>query len=159
MFKSLLSRTPLFSAIRGDSSSYGVIYTVIRNATKKAGGSTKNGRDSPGKRLGVKKFGAHAVIPGNIIIRQRGLKYHPGQNVGVGRDHTIYSLIEGFVRFDYNNFKKHQVVSVVPTRAEATAKKISNKLNRKKIASNAGPLSLDDVADSIGFANSSVVKI
>ena len=61
-------------------------------AHKKAGGSTRNGRDSAGKRLGVKKFGGELVLPGNIIIRQRGTKYHPGKNVGLGKDYTIFSL-------------------------------------------------------------------
>lgn len=68
-------------------------------AHKKAGGSSRNGRDTAGRRLGVKKFGGEAVIPGNIIIRQRGTKYHPGRNVGMGKDHTIFSLIEGRVTF------------------------------------------------------------
>jgi large subunit ribosomal protein L27 len=68
-------------------------------AHKKAGGSTRNGRDSESKRLGVKKFGGEAVVPGNIIIRQRGTKWHPGRNVGLGKDHTIYALIEGKVKF------------------------------------------------------------
>lgn len=68
-------------------------------ATKKAGGSSCNGRNTIGRRLGVKKFGGEKVIPGNIIIRQRGTKFHPGNHVGIGRDHTIYSLIEGKVYF------------------------------------------------------------
>ncbi len=68
-------------------------------AHKKAGGSSRNGRDTTGKRLGVKKFGGERVIPGNIIIRQRGTKWHPGSNVGIGRDHTIYALVEGHVTF------------------------------------------------------------
>ena len=66
-------------------------------ATKKAGGSSKNGRDSAGRRLGIKKYGGEAVIPGNIIARQRGTKWHPGNNVGLGKDHTIFSLINGEV--------------------------------------------------------------
>ncbi|MEI6533814.1 MAG: 50S ribosomal protein L27 [Verrucomicrobiaceae bacterium] len=69
-------------------------------AHKKGQGSVKNGRDSKSKRLGIKKFGCQAVIPGNIIARQRGQKWRPGKNVGMGRDHTIFSLIEGRVRFD-----------------------------------------------------------
>ena len=69
-------------------------------AHKKAGGSSRNGRDSAGRRLGVKKSGGQAVIPGNIIIRQRGTKYHPGENVGMGKDHTLFALVEGRVRFD-----------------------------------------------------------
>ena len=68
-------------------------------AHKKAGGSSRNGRDTAGRRLGVKKFGGEVVIPGNIIIRQRGTKYHPGDNVGIGKDHTIFALIEGRVAF------------------------------------------------------------
>ena len=68
-------------------------------AHKKSGGSSNNGRDSEGRRLGVKKFGGEAVIPGNNIIRQRGTKYHPGQNVGLGKDHTIFATSEGKVEF------------------------------------------------------------
>ena len=68
-------------------------------AHKKAGGSSRNGRDSAGRRLGVKKFGSELVVPGNIIIRQRGTKFHPGSNVGMGKDHTIFALIEGHVKF------------------------------------------------------------
>jgi large subunit ribosomal protein L27 len=68
-------------------------------AHKKAGGSSRNGRDTAGKRLGVKKFGGEHVVPGNIIIRQRGTKWHPGRNVGMGRDHTLFALTEGKVRF------------------------------------------------------------
>ena len=68
-------------------------------ASKKAGGSSRNGRDSAGRRLGVKKYGGQIVFPGNIIIRQRGTKIHPGNHVGMGKDHTIYSLINGKVEF------------------------------------------------------------
>lgn len=68
-------------------------------AHKKAGGSTRNGRDSISKRLGVKRFGGEIVIPGNIIIRQRGTQYHPGPGVGMGRDHTLYALVAGKVLF------------------------------------------------------------
>ena len=68
-------------------------------AHKKSGGSSSNGRDSIGRRLGVKKFGGEAVIPGTIIIRQRGTKYHPGANVDMGRDHTIFAVAEGKVEF------------------------------------------------------------
>jgi large subunit ribosomal protein L27 len=69
-------------------------------AHKKGQGSVKNGRDSRGKRLGIKKFGSEHVIAGNIIARQRGTKWQPGKNVGIGRDHTIWALVEGTVRFD-----------------------------------------------------------
>ncbi|MFA6968256.1 50S ribosomal protein L27 [Bosea sp. (in: a-proteobacteria)] len=68
-------------------------------AHKKAGGSSRNGRDSAGRRLGVKKFGDQAVIPGNIIIRQRGTTWHPGANVGMGKDHTLFATTSGRVRF------------------------------------------------------------
>jgi large subunit ribosomal protein L27 len=68
-------------------------------AHKKAGGSSRNGRDTEGRRLGLKKFGGQIVIPGNIILRQRGTKYHPGENVGIGRDHTIFATSEGRVTF------------------------------------------------------------
>jgi len=68
-------------------------------ASKKAGGSTKNGRDSNPKMLGVKVFGGEKVIAGNIIVRQRGTKFHAGRNVGLGRDHTLYALVEGTVQF------------------------------------------------------------
>lgn len=68
-------------------------------ATKKAGGSSRNGRDSEGRRLGVKKFGGEHVLAGNILIRQRGTRYYPGLNVGMGRDHTLFSRVEGKVLF------------------------------------------------------------
>jgi large subunit ribosomal protein L27 len=68
-------------------------------AHKKAGGSSRNGRDTAGRRLGVKKFGGEIVVPGNILVRQRGTKFHPGKNVGMGRDHTLFSLTEGHVEF------------------------------------------------------------
>jgi len=68
-------------------------------AHKKAGGSSRNGRDSAGRRLGVKKFGGEAVVPGNIIVRQRGTKFHPGDNVGMGKDHTLFALTGGQVTF------------------------------------------------------------
>jgi len=82
-------------------------------AHKKAGGSSRNGRDSAGRRLGVKKFGGEAVIPGNIIIRQRGTKYHPGENVMIGRDHTIFAVSEGKVTFA-RKANKRMYVSVEP---------------------------------------------
>lgn len=83
-------------------------------AHKKGGGSTRNGRDSNSKRLGVKKFGGEYVIPGNIIVRQRGTKFHPGENVGMGRDYTIFATVEGFVSFETikNNRKRINVVSL-----------------------------------------------
>jgi len=82
-------------------------------AHKKGQGSTQNNRDSAGRRLGVKKFGGEKVIPGNIIIRQRGTKVVPGSGVGMGKDHTIYALIEGVVKFE-NQTRNKKRVSVVP---------------------------------------------
>ena len=81
-------------------------------ATKKAGGSSRNGRDSIGRRLGVKKFGGEKVISGNIIVRQRGTKFHPGDNVGIGKDHTIFATINGKVTFKKKRVRTY--VSVVP---------------------------------------------
>ena len=68
-------------------------------AHKKAGGSSRNGRDSEGRRLGVKKFGGEIAVPGNILVRQRGTKFHAGENVGMGKDHTLFALVEGRVTF------------------------------------------------------------
>lgn len=82
-------------------------------AHKKGGGSTKNGRDSNAQRMGVKKFGGEAVVAGNIIIRQRGTHVHPGKNVGLGKDYTIYSLIDGHVKFERRD-KSRLKVSVYP---------------------------------------------
>lgn len=86
-------------------------------AHKKAGGSSRNGRDSAGRRLGVKKFGGEAVIPGNIIVRQRGTRWWPGENVGLGRDHTIFATAEGQVTFR-KGLKGRTFISVLP-RTEA----------------------------------------
>jgi len=80
-------------------------------AHKKGQGSTQNNRDSAGRRLGVKKFGGEFVRAGNIIIRQRGTKVHPGNNVGIGKDHTIFALIDGYVKFEIKD-KKRKKVSV-----------------------------------------------
>jgi len=82
-------------------------------AHKKAGGSSRNGRDSAGRRLGVKLFGGQIAIPGNVLIRQRGTKYHPGANVGMGRDHTLFAMAEGEVKFTRKE-KDRLYVSVVP---------------------------------------------
>jgi large subunit ribosomal protein L27 len=82
-------------------------------AHKKAGGSTKNGRDSESKRLGLKKFGGQAVLAGNIIIRQRGTQYHPGENVGIGTDHTLFAKAHGRVLFRKKGPEQKTFVSVV----------------------------------------------
>ena len=86
-------------------------------AHKKGQGSTKNGRDSNSQRLGVKSFGGQVVKPGTIIVRQRGTKFHPGQNVGIGKDHTIYSLIDGQVKFE--GPKDRRRISVYAHQVEA----------------------------------------
>ena len=85
-------------------------------AHKKSGGSSSNGRDSDGRRLGVKKFGGEAVLAGNIIIRQRGTKYWPGENVGMGKDHTLFATVKGAVRFQT---KKNDRTYVNVTEAQA----------------------------------------
>ena len=82
-------------------------------AHKKAGGSSRNGRDSAGRRLGVKKFGGETVIPGNILVRQRGTKWWPGEGVGLGRDHTIFATVPGNVKF-HKGLKGRTFISVLP---------------------------------------------
>ncbi|MGB5278025.1 MAG: 50S ribosomal protein L27 [Gammaproteobacteria bacterium] len=82
-------------------------------AHKKAAGSTRNGRESESKRLGVKKFGGQNVIAGNILVRQRGTKFHAGDNVGMGRDHTLFATTNGNVKFEVRGPKKRRTVSVV----------------------------------------------
>jgi large subunit ribosomal protein L27 len=84
-------------------------------AHKKAGGSTRNGRDSNPKYLGVKRYGGEAVISGNILVRQRGTKFHAGDNVSVGRDHTLFAVADGKVRFDQKGSKNRKFVSVIPS--------------------------------------------
>ncbi|HLT75926.1 MAG TPA: 50S ribosomal protein L27 [Ferrovibrio sp.] len=85
-------------------------------AHKKAGGSSRNGRDSESKRLGVKKYGSEAVLAGNILVRQRGTKMHPGKNVGLGKDHTLFALVAGKVKF-HEGKKGRTYVSVLPPEA------------------------------------------
>lgn len=84
-------------------------------AHKKGGGSSRNGRDSPGQRLGVKRYGGQAVRAGTIIVRQRGTKFKPGNNVGLGKDYTIFATIDGFVKFENTAYGRKKV-SVYPTR-------------------------------------------
>jgi large subunit ribosomal protein L27 len=87
-------------------------------AHKKAGGSSRNGRDTIGKRLGVKKFGGEAVLAGNILVRQRGTKWHAGANVGVGRDYTLFALVDGHVQFKKTRDKVFVGVTPLPEAAE-----------------------------------------
>lgn len=82
-------------------------------AHKKAGGSTRNGRDSESKRLGVKRFGGQSVLAGNILVRQRGTKFHAGNNVGIGKDHTLFATAEGTVKFEVKGPRNRKFVSVV----------------------------------------------
>ena len=83
-------------------------------ATKKAGGSSRNGRDSAGRRLGVKRYAGQLVLPGNILVRQRGTKIHPGNPVGMGRDHSIFSLVKGKVHFKKSKLNRTKI-SVIPS--------------------------------------------
>jgi len=82
-------------------------------AHKKAGGSTRNGRDSESKRLGVKRYGGEAVLAGNILVRQRGTKFHPGKNVGIGKDDTLFAKSDGVVKFHNKGPSKRKTVSVI----------------------------------------------
>jgi large subunit ribosomal protein L27 len=82
-------------------------------AQKKGGGSTRNGRESESKRLGVKMYGGEHIVPGNIIIRQRGTEYHAGEGVGMGKDHTLFALVEGKVQFAVKGAQKRRTVSIV----------------------------------------------
>jgi large subunit ribosomal protein L27 len=86
-------------------------------AHKKAGGSSRNGRDSEGRRLGVKKFGGERVLAGNILVRQRGTKFHRGENVGIGKDHTLFALVEGHVEFKKSRDRTY--VAIAPLEAVA----------------------------------------
>ena len=83
-------------------------------AHKKAGGSSRNGRDSESKRLGVKRYGGQVVAAGNIIVRQRGTRFHPGVGVGLGRDHTLFALVDGKVEFKTKGPKSRKMVNVIP---------------------------------------------
>ena len=82
-------------------------------AHKKAAGSTRNGRDSEAKRLGVKRFGGESILAGNIIVRQRGTRFHPGTNMGIGKDHTLFALTDGKVKFEVKGPKSRKFVSII----------------------------------------------
>ncbi len=86
-------------------------------AHKKAGGSSRNGRESEAKRLGVKRFGGQSVLAGNILVRQRGTKFHPGVNVGIGKDDTLFAKADGHVKFEIKGPKNRRFVSIVPVEA------------------------------------------
>lgn len=86
-------------------------------AHKKAGGSSRNGRDSEAKRLGVKRYGGQEVLAGNILVRQRGTQYHPGDNVGIGKDHTLFAKVDGIVKYEIKGAFKRRMVSIEPITA------------------------------------------
>ncbi|KZV17738.1 hypothetical protein F511_01547 [Dorcoceras hygrometricum] len=111
--RDLITTTPVYSSAN-DVSGEGLSLIFRRWATKKTAGSTKNGRDSLPKNLGVKKFGGERVIPGNIIVRQRGTRFHPGNYVGIGKDHTLYALKEGCVKFERHKLTGRKWVHVEP---------------------------------------------
>lgn len=90
-------------------------------AHKKSGGSSRNGRDSNPKYLGVKKYGGEHVVPGNIIVRQRGTQFHPGDNVGIGKDHTLFAKADGTVKFEVKGAARRRMVRVVPIAIESVA--------------------------------------
>nr|XP_043607639.1 50S ribosomal protein L27-like [Erigeron canadensis] len=109
----LVTKIPVYSSA-SDVTGDGLSMVFRRWATKKTAGSTKNGRDSNPKYLGVKKFGGEKVIPGNIIVRQRGTRFHPGDYVGMGKDHTLYALKEGNVKFERHKLSGRKWVHVEP---------------------------------------------
>lgn len=111
----LVGKLPSLAPDVAEGNAGGFSFLFRRWATKKAGGSSKNGRDSKPKNLGVKKFGGETVIPGNIIIRQRGTRFHPGNFVGMGRDHTLFALVPGLVRFEKNRKSGRKWVHVDPS--------------------------------------------
>ncbi|KAG6478758.1 50S ribosomal protein L27-like [Zingiber officinale] len=111
--KDLIANASVYTGAT-EASGGGLNLVFRRWATKKSAGSTKNGRDSNPKYLGVKKFGGEKVIPGNIIVRQRGTRFHPGDYVGMGKDHTLYALKEGQVRFERNKLSGRKWVHVDP---------------------------------------------
>ncbi|XP_027106666.1 uncharacterized protein [Coffea arabica] len=111
--REVITSTPVYSSAT-DASGDGLSLVFRRWATKKTAGSTKNGRDSKPKNLGVKKFGGERVIPGNIIVRQRGTRFHPGDYVGMGKDHTLFALKEGCVKFERHKLTGRKWVHVEP---------------------------------------------
>ncbi|MDO9599807.1 MAG: 50S ribosomal protein L27 [Azoarcus sp.] len=94
-------------------------------AHKKAGGSSRNGRDSESKRLGVKRYGGQFVLAGNIIVRQRGTEYHPGDNVGIGKDHTLFALTNGTVKFLVKGPARRRTVAILPEVAEVAVAEVA----------------------------------
>ncbi|KAL6194144.1 hypothetical protein ACLB2K_035228 [Fragaria x ananassa] len=111
--KHLVTSTPVYSSA-SDVTGEGLSLMFRRWASKRAAGSTKNGRDSQPKNLGVKKYGGERVIPGNIIVRQRGTRFHPGNYVGLGKDHTLFALKEGTVKFEKHKLSGRKWVHIEP---------------------------------------------
>ncbi|KAL8542941.1 hypothetical protein ACS0TY_003713 [Phlomoides rotata] len=111
--REFVATKPIYNSA-ADECGEGLSLLFRRWATKKTAGSTKNGRDSLPKNLGVKKFGGERVIPGNIIVRQRGTRFHPGNYVGMGKDHTLYALKEGHVKFERNKLTGRKWIHVEP---------------------------------------------
>ncbi|GFQ00986.1 50S ribosomal protein l27 [Phtheirospermum japonicum] len=111
--RDLIANAPVYASA-SDVSGEGLSLVFRRWATKKTAGSTKNGRDSLPKNLGVKKFGGERVIPGNIIVRQRGTRFHPGNYVGIGKDHTLYALKEGCVKFERHKLTGRKWIHIEP---------------------------------------------
>ncbi|CAD7705273.1 unnamed protein product [Ostreobium quekettii] len=103
----------------------GCTTTFVRWATKRAGGSTKNSKDSHPKYLGVKMWGGEWAIAGNIVVRQRGTKFHPGNNMGMGKDHTLFALVDGQVRFSHDKVKGRSFVNIDPGTPPAKLHKLS----------------------------------
>ncbi|MDR2926575.1 MAG: 50S ribosomal protein L27 [Azoarcus sp.] len=90
-------------------------------AHKKAGGSSRNGRDSESKRLGVKRYGGQFVTAGNILVRQRGTQFHPGEHVGIGKDHTLFALVDGTVKFQVKGPRNRRTITVIPPQEASAA--------------------------------------
>lgn len=121
----------------------GLVVVARRWATKKSGGSTRNGKDSPGQRLGVKKFSGEQVVTGNILVRQRGTKFHPGENVGMGRDHTMFALKDGKVKFDFNPEKRRTWIHI---EVQFPSRRILNLVNVARPAAPAASIPVSSLA-------------
>ncbi len=130
-------------------------------AHKKAGGSSRNGRDSAGRRLGVKKFGGELVIPGNIIVRQRGTKFFPGDNVGMGKDHTLFALVQGNIKFKKTRNGKNIVDVVLDEDGKLIVKPSAKKTAAKKAPAkkaHAGASAIKDDVELIGGVGPALKK-
>ncbi|POY76757.1 hypothetical protein BMF94_0006 [Rhodotorula taiwanensis] len=140
MFRTLFSR-PTLPSLPSTSALTSTVFDTqlpglmqVRTATKRGGGSSKNGRNSIGKRLGVKKYGGQEVLAGNIIVRQRGTTWHPGQHVGRGRDHTLFALVPGYVTFyrDLVRGRERKLVGVSPLSPDEKLPRDERNLGRSR---------------------------